>query len=186
MFDGMGFVPPGGRSGDVVISTHGDQSLGVELRGMVATTGGVAWPLGNIGLFVPFHVPESVTIYKLWFGISTFAACNVDIGIFLEDGTLVVSMGTTALVNSGVNTFDITDTRLARGRYYMGLCVDAVTAGLFTVSVPSAAVVQGLGVMKDTACAPPMSTNANPATFVTTTYTSIPLMGAQGYRTIGP
>jgi hypothetical protein len=180
------YLPPVGRGGEVIISTIGDQSIGYEVKALISATSGAAWPSANVGIFVPFTTPEPVTINKLWLGIATFAACNLDIGVFQEDGTRLVSMGTTALVNNSFNSFDITDTTLPRGRFYIGLTVDTVTAANFRNNNPAVGICQALGVIRDTSCAPPMSTNANPATFVATTHAYIPLMGLQGYRTVGP
>ena len=123
------YLPPSGRSGETLIATCGYQGLGVPLAGMRLGVANVAWPSANVGIFVPVTVPEPMTITKMWWVNQNVAACNLDIGIFLEDGTLVISSGTTAM--SGGNAcqvVDITDTRIARGRYYVGLTCDTVGA----------------------------------------------------------
>lgn len=186
MLDPM-LIQPRGRGGEIVISTAGFQSLGVPLAAMRATVANVAWPSANVLIAVPFTVPEPVTLTKLWWLNNALPAGNLDIGIFLEDGTRVVSSGSTAMAGAQTcQVVDITDTTIARGRYYVGLVCDTVSTNTFAVYNPAAGICQALGVVRDTAAAPPLSTSANPAAFVVTTHAYIPIMGAQGYRTVGP
>jgi len=184
------YTPPmPGRSGEVCITPWSYQSLGVPL----AATGQSApvsanWIAVSVGVFVPFTVPESFTATKMFWQNGTAVAGNIDVGIFLEDGTRVVSAGSTAQATiSVIQTVDITDTVLARGRYYMGMTSDTsgITQKVYALA-GAAGIYQSMGMLKDTACAPPLSTSANPATFVAYDLAFIPTFGVQGYRTAGP
>lgn len=142
----------------------------------------------NVGVFVPFTIPEPVLFTKLFWGNGTAVTGNLDVGLFGEDGTLLVAAGTTAQAGtSTLQVVDVTDTLLARGRYYFGLTSDTSAVGQKVLAaVPAAGIAQALGCLEDAACAPPFSTNANPATFAAYTRAFIPLVGAQGFRTVGP
>jgi hypothetical protein len=139
-------------------------------------------------VFVPFTVPEAVTITKMGWGNGSAVAGNLDIGLFQEDGTLIVAAGSTAQAGtSRIQVVDITDTTIARGRYYIGLTSDTsgITQKVLSL-LPTAGIAQALGLLQDSSCAPPFSSSANPATFVAYAQAFIPLVVAQGYRTLGP
>lgn len=182
----LSYAPPAGRGGDIVISTAGAQGLGVPLSAMrAASTAYTAWPAANVALFVPFVVPEPVTVTKLWWANTSTVSGNLDIGLFSENGTLVVSSGSTAMATTNVaQTVDIADTVLARGRWYLGLACDTTAANIYCFT-PAAGICQALGVVRQTS-AFPLASNANPAVFAVTTHAFIPVCGAQGYRTVGP
>lgn len=146
-------------------------------------------PAANVGYFIPLALPYPVTVTKLWWVNGGAVAGNVDMGIFAEDGTRLVSAGTTAQVGTtNVQSVDVTDTTLGRGRYYMGLCSDTSgTTQRFGAIVPAVlGNAQALGLLEDASCAPPMSTNANPATFAAYTRLWIPHIGFQATRVLGP
>lgn len=188
--DVRGYMPPNlARPGEITITPWSVQSLGVPLF-VTATTNPSSqnYVAANVGVFVPFTIPEACTFTKMFWCNGSAAAGNLDVGLFQEDGTLIVSSGTTAQSGtSNLQPVDITDTTLPRGLYYLGLCSDTsgVTQKVLAV-LPSAGVLQGLGLLEDAACAPPFSTNANPATFAAYSRAFIPLVGVQGYRTVGP
>lgn len=177
------------RSGEITIIPSSYQSLGMSTFVMAQPSyGSNNNPGANVGWFVPFTVPEPVTVTKLFWGNGAAVAGNVDAGIFQEDGTRLVSAGTTAQSGtSNLQVVDVTDTRLERGRYYLGLCGDTTgTTQRFLANTSAAGIWQALGVLKDSSCAPPMSTNANPATFEAYDLAWLPLVGLQGFREVGP
>jgi hypothetical protein len=187
--DVRGYVPAaGGRTSPVVINPWSDQSIGAALQTTGQGSAGLQnYIAANVGVFVPFVIYEAVTFTKLGVMNADAVAGNIDLGLFQEDGTLIVAAGTTA--QSGVSaqqTVDITDTSLARGRYYLGITGDTggVTQKVYGV-VPVAGIAQALGLLEDSSCAPPFSTSANPATFVAYSRAFIPLIMAQGFRVLG-
>jgi hypothetical protein len=174
------------RPGLVVVTPWSTQSLIVALtRTGQSGTGSNNYPAANVGVFIPFVFPEPCTVTRLFWVNGSAVAGNLDAGVFAEDGTLLLSTGTTA--QSGTSTpqsVDVTDTRFDRGRYYLGLTSDTsdVTQKLTSV-VPAAGIAQALGLLEDAACAPPFSTSANPATFAAYSRAFIPVVGLTAYRT---
>lgn len=165
------------------------QSLGIELFGAnINGPNSQNYIAANVGLFIPFVIPEATTFTKMFWCNGSAVTGNIDVGLFQEDGTLIVSIGSTAQSGTtNAQAVDITDTTLARGRYYLGMTSDtsSISQKVYA-SLPPAGVLQAFGLVEDASCAPPLSTNANPATFVAYTRAFIPLFGAQGYRTLGP
>ncbi len=81
-----------------------------------------AWPTANKGIFVPLRVSQTVTAVKMWVYNGGAVSGNLDMGIYDESYARLVSLGPTA--QSGTNIiqeFDIADTVLSPGRYYMAL-----------------------------------------------------------------
>lgn len=175
-------------AGEVNINPWSWQSLGQSLY-LLAQTGpsAGAWPASGLVIFVPFTVPEPVTITKVWWAKGAIAG-NVDAGIYATDGTLLVSAGTTA-VSAGANqvqVVDITDTTLGAGTYYMAMCADTTTTLTIDRVSPAAGICQGLGLLEQAGVTLPLSTGASPATFAVYTRAFIPRFGLQGYRAVGP
>lgn len=177
---------PAQRPGEVVVSPWSMQSIGVPMyTGGSLTIAAAAWPAIGLVIYVPFSVPEPVLVTKLWWGVGA-AAGNLDCGLYQEDGTLIVSTGTTAAAGSAaVQSVDITDTLLARGAYYMALVADTTTTLTIERSAPAAGILQSYGLLEQASVTLPLATNASPATFAKYTRAYVPLFGLQGYRTVG-
>lgn len=184
----LGFTAPGTyRPGGIVLTPWSHQSIGTSLftTAQIAIAA-AAWPAANLVIYVPFGVPEPVTITKVFYGIGA-AAGNIDMGIYQPDGTRLVSLGTTAAAGaSTIQVGDIVDTTLARGVYYFALVADTVTTLTIQSRNPAAGIAQSLGLLEQASVTLPLSTNANPATFAKYTRAYVPLVGVQGYRTVGP
>lgn len=176
------------RPGEITINPWSYQSLGPALfalgQSLPVTNNFVT---ANLAVFIPFWVAESVVMTKMGWLNGSAVAGNLDCGIYDEAGTRLVSIGSTLqVVVSAWQTVDITDTTLARGRYYLAFTSDTsgVTQKVGAV-LPAAAIPQSLGLLQQ-ASGFPLSTNANPATYAIYTSAFVPLVMAQGYRTIGP
>jgi len=181
-----GYAPPMlSRPGEVTITPWSQQSLGVALYG----TGNAVPPsnnfvTANLAVFIPFYVPEPVTITKLGWGNGAAVAGNLDAGIYDVAGNRLVSTGTTAQVTTGtLQVVDVADTTLARGLYYLGFASDTSGATQKVVAgLPAAGIPQSLGLLQMASA----FVLPNPATFARYTSAFIPLVMAQGYRAIGP
>ena len=98
-----------------------------------------------------------------------------------------MSAGSTLAAGSNnIHVLEITDTVLARGAYYMALVADTTTTLTIGRISPAAGIAQSLGLLEQASVTLPLATNASPATFAKYTRASIPYLGVQGYRTIGP
>ena len=176
------------RPGEIVIFPWSVQSLGIPLSalnfGVPASNNFVT---ANLAVFVPFWVPEPVVITKIGWANGAAVAGNLDAGIYDESGVRLVSTGSQA--QSGTSTLqivDTADTTLSRGRYYLALTSDTSgTTQKVVAALPAAGIAQSLGLLQMSA-APPLATNANPAVYAKYASAFVPVIIAQGYRTVGP
>jgi hypothetical protein len=186
VLDSIVYQPPAlYRPGEITITPWSMQSLGVGLyttgQGVVASQNFVT---ASLAVFVPFYVPEPVTITKLFWSNGAAVAGNLDAGIYNEAGTRIVSTGTTAQATINVvQSADVTDTGLARGVYYLAFASDTsgVTQKVMAV-LPAAGIAQSLGLLQMAAAFVLPAT----ATFAKYASAFVPMVGAQGYRAIGP
>lgn len=177
------------RPTEVVISTLSRQALGVSEKTAVGTSNysQQPWEAAGLVLFVPFWVAETIIATKMFWRNGAVAG-NVDVGIYAEDGTRLVSIGTTVVSGANlVQTVDITDTTLARGRYYMAMVcstVTTLTVGVVNIFPP---VPAAFGMLEQAGVTLPLSTGASPATFAkSVTRANLPFVGIHAYRSLGP
>jgi hypothetical protein len=170
----------------VTITPWSSQSLGVPLvmcgQGAPASQNYVT---ANLAVYIPFWVPVPMTILKMGWGNGSAAAGNLCAGIYKPDGTRLVTTGSTA--QSGTATLqvvDVTDTFLMRGLYYLALNSDTSAATQKVIAVlPAAGIAQSLGLLQQAVGAVALP---DPATFAKYASAFVPLVMAQGYRTVGP
>lgn len=148
----------------VMIGTYSALSIGTELAALGAAAPASAVITSGIPHFVPVTIPAPATVMKLWCVNGATVNGNVDMGIYDEAGNLLVAKGTTA--QSGTNTvqeFNITDTQLQPGRYYLALATDSATATFMQTSVTlgSAAFLKALGVAQWSLGTFPLTTGAS-------------------------
>lgn len=177
------------RPAEVTVTAWSYQSLGESLVAVQATSPtSQNYIAANVVIYIPFWVPTPATAMKMVMPTGSAAAGNVDLGIYGTDGTLLVSTGTTALtVVTNTQEFNITDTTLTRGLYYMAIVSD--TSGVtqkVIASLPAAGILQSFGLLEQASVTLPLATNASPATFAKYTRAFIPMFGVQFYRTAGP
>jgi hypothetical protein len=173
------------RPGEITINPWSYQSLGPALYAMgQAAHASQNFVTANLAVFIPFWVPAPVVIYSMAWLNGTAVAGNLDCGIYSEAGTRLVSAGSTAQASANaVQVVNVADTTLARGRYYLAFASDTSGATQKVSAVlPAAVVGQGLGLLQMAAAF------ALPANVTYGKYASafIPLVMAQGYRTVGP
>lgn len=85
----------------------------------------------NRAHFQPFRVTVPCIIKQLFVANGATASGNIDLGVYAPDGTRLVSTGSTA--QSGTNdlqVFDVTDTLIGRGYYYIAVAMDNTTGTL--------------------------------------------------------
>lgn len=130
----------------------------------------------NVATYIPFVIPTTVTVYRLWTMYQGTALGNYDLGLYTETGTRLASIGSTAVVNPHNYTLlygDIPDTIIARGTYYVALAYSNGSAGCCRFAL-SAGLQRGLGLYVQSSALPLPAT----ATFSTSnTTTAIPLVG---------
>jgi len=115
----------------VVISPASPGVLGEDLGGMGFTPGSSAWPTSNKAIFIQFPVYYPVTVYKMFVENGTSVSGNIDVGIYDRGGARIVSKGSTAQSGtSAIQEFNITDTVLNPGLYYLAVAMDNTTGHL--------------------------------------------------------
>lgn len=142
------------------------------------TSGGFS--AGNRALAFPFQVWQPITVVKLWIHVGNNDQTNtVDIGIYTSEATprRLVSIGSTAMAaDNTVQEFNITDTTLAPGRYYLAMSCSASSATLAGVFQTTLSNVLGksLGPFQ-MASAHPLPSTLTPAAW--SSGFSMPFMG---------
>lgn len=133
-----------------------------------------AYPAANLAIYVPFYVAAPMNVQSVVWTNGATAGGNIDVGIYNEDATKVVSLGSTSrgTASTSVTTTSLTDTVIGAGRYYMGFLLDA-TSNMIAWT-PAAGIAEALGVLEQ---AVGSATLPSPATFAVTTRAYIPQFG---------
>lgn len=140
------------------------------------TPASAAWFAANQGIYVPFVLHEPATAVRMFTVNGGTAAGNTDVGIYNESLTRLVSIGPTA--QAGINTtqfFDIADTPLAAGAYYMALSNSLATSTFLMCRSLIANGLRAQGLWEQAA----VGTLPNPAVPVAFTRTSVPYFGIE-------
>lgn len=87
------------------------------------------WPTANLALLYPFSLTSHEIARKLLRHNGSTLSGTVDVGIYDGEGRLIVSAGsTTAAGTNAVQEFDIADTPLGPGRYFLAASASATGA----------------------------------------------------------
>lgn len=106
----------------ITVWTGSPESCGAELATYATTPASAAWPAANTAIFVPFTVYQPLIAVKMFCLNGGTASGNIDIGIYDDQQNRLVSMGSTAQAGtSTIQSFDIADTTLLPGAYYMAM-----------------------------------------------------------------
>ena len=107
MADWPSYFPPEASG---VLSTAGPESLVAQYMDAATLNFATARALGaNIAHYMPVLVESQITVFKMSIIIGAQAG-NVDVGIYNEAGTRLVSAGSTVAGAAGIQIFDVTDT----------------------------------------------------------------------------
>lgn len=148
----------------------------MHLANISAGTSAV-WPTASTAYFFPQMVTTTTVVRQMLHENGTAVSGNVDVGIYDELGTRLVSRGGVAQAGiSSIQVHDITDTVLGPGTYYLALVLDNTT-GTIMRGVPHLGVLRTCGVQQ-MATAYPLPTTATFATLTTGTIPSIAAVGA--------
>lgn len=130
----------------VVISCATPQSIGEALSSIGQSLTAAAWPASNRAYYVPVSIFSTLTVVKMFVINGGTASGNIDVGIYDAGGARLVSIGSTAQSGTSViQEFNITDTTLSPGLYYLACAMDNTT-GTVEVWNPSAGIMRAFGV----------------------------------------
>ena len=113
-----------------ILSTYSPFSIGQIMRlNAGAATAALAWGTANQARYTPFWVTDDATLVKLAVYCGSTGGGNNDMGLYDENGTEIVG-GTAAAhpAATGWHEFDVADTPLRPGMYYVGLLNTTTTA----------------------------------------------------------
>jgi hypothetical protein len=106
-------------------------------------------PTANRAYFFPFEIGDTFVARKGFWTTGTTATGNLDMGIYSEGGTRLISSGAVAAVSGTVQVSDWADTTLSPGRYWLAFSCSTAT---FTLICKLPAYGGGLGcLIQDTA-----------------------------------
>jgi hypothetical protein len=111
------------------------------------------WPVANTAIYVPFMVEIPFKASNAAVRVSVQAG-NLDVGVYDEGGTALVTKGSTVVAAAGLQVIDLTasvslgtaDPLLNPGTYYFGMNCSSATASFFRLANASAANLRVCGV----------------------------------------
>jgi hypothetical protein len=117
--------PPTPHNVPITTIASGDKTASIN-----ATPSVIHWPTANLAFFIPFPIPEPITITRIMFCSSNTGA-NYDVGIYDVFGNRLVSYGSHAKgTTAQCVVADIANTALPAGNYYVALVFDNNTGDL--------------------------------------------------------
>lgn len=157
-----------------IISAPGPYSIGYAMRSASQALADIAWGVTNQARYVPFWIPEPIVVVKLLAFNGTTLGGNSDMALYDTAGVrLIASPGAAAQAGTqNWQEFDVTDTPLLPGLYYVGLLSTSTTATFRAWNVKAAG--QQSGVFSQAVGA---GTMPSPATFAALDSGVIPCVG---------
>ena len=143
----MGDWPVGGNY-PCTIHPYSWESMGpfiAHVQGTVLPSiASAVWPTANKAMYMPFWLAQPIIVVKLFCLNGAAVSGNVDMGIYDAAGTKIVSTGSTAQAGiSVIQEFDIADTVVGPGLFYLAIALDNTTGTIyrgFFLSLPVASL----------------------------------------------
>lgn len=143
---------PSSLFGDCQISTRATISTGV-------------WPVANKALFCAVWLETPCLAQILGINVAVQSG-NIDLGLYSEQGSLIVSSGSTPVAVAGKQALDIADTWVGPGTIYLAMSCDNVVASFSkwsNAAITAHCAVLGLREMASAFPLPATATFANVA-----------------------
>lgn len=158
------------------LSTANSPPGWVNIAANTALNAAAAWPVTNKAMYVPVIVDRIINVQLMAVINGATLNGNLDVGIYDEEKNKIVSSGSTAQTGvSAVQTFNITDTVLNPGLYYLAMATNSNTATYMRGNGAPGEALRASGMAEQTTAFALPST----ATFATPVATYLPLIAAQ-------
>lgn len=143
--------------------------------------GAAAWPVANLAIYIPLTIPWYYECKRLFWVNGSTAGGNSDIGIYNEEGTRIISSGTTVNAGAGLPQYVTATILLNPGQYYVGYVMSITTASrVHAFTIASAAKARQAGYLQETLGANTLPATMTPVAFAQTV---IELCGLTRYST---
>lgn len=144
------------------------------LFAMRASLASGTYPSANRAYYYPITLNDWVTVTQMSLYNGATVAGNVDVGIYDINGNRLVSAGGVAMAGaSTVQVFDIADTALVPGDYYLAMACSSASATFFRYQA-NAQVMEAFESYMQASAYPLPAT----ATFVAATVGFVPMLTA--------
>jgi hypothetical protein len=160
---------------DPRLSSLADAAIGTR-----ASLASAVYTSASRAYYYPIEVNDFVTVTMMALFNGATVSGNVDVGIYDVNGKRLVSAGSTAQAGaSTIQTFDVTDTALEPGDYYLAMACDNITATFFCYK-PNAQIMEAFGTWMQATAIPLPAT----ATFATASSGFVPFLAALANGTV--
>lgn len=151
-------VPP------LAISTATPESVAFQLQSLQQAFASLAWPAANRACYTPFVLHNPTVARQLFVANGATVSGNIDVGIYDYGLNLIVSAGSTAQAGtSTIQLFDIADTALPAGVYYLAVALNNGTGTTLRSAIATNAA-RIIGIFQQ-ATAFPLPSSATPAIY---------------------
>jgi hypothetical protein len=142
---GIIFDPLGSAAGPGPVMNTNNNTYSITATG---------WPQANRAIYVSIIVSSLITVYQFATDNIATVAGTTDVGLYTLNGTRLVSSGAVTMTGANaVQVFDVTDTPITPGYYYMAMNHSEATA-TFRCTTPNAQILRICGVqMQDVGAA---------------------------------
>jgi len=176
----MSMFPPFRTPPPPTITPFHDDSIGRALTGnnfLFAGAVSAVYITANMAFYVPFIISESFPLKRMFVHNGATASGATDLGVFTNEGNRIVSANSSGnvLTQAGVSLiqyYDVTDTVLTPGQYYMAISHSDIVGTVFRSAAPIHATRQ-YGVFQQATAHPLPAT----ATFAAMASIYMPMFG---------
>lgn len=182
---------PAGRPGAScgTLSTQNPLQCPAAWAALCAITGSgaalataTAWGTADRAMYVPVRLEGSGTVYQLSVQNGGTANGTTDVALYNEDFVRLVASGPTNQAGtSQIQLFDVTDTQIGSGIYFLGL-VNSGTTGTYLGAVSTVGRNRMSGIVEQASVA--SSTLPDPAVPVSSTNLFFPVISAHFRSTV--
>lgn len=145
----------------------GDPRHGLAVGNRAMAAGGAqfvsnAWGTANLAIFTPIFLPYRYPVRNLFVYNFATVAGNVDIGLYTDDLTKIVSSGSVAMAGASTMQFFAVNVVLDPGCYYIGFTSSSTTATFGAAAIGTATRERYMGLLQQ-ATALPLPATITPA-----------------------